>query len=372
LTCAILAKTDIGMEKYVANVLRVPCKKVVPAPMGFKGLILIEECEDFEKAFQVVSKVPEVIRVMKAERCVRADLNELKRVAEEMASRLKGKRFAVRTVRRGKHPFTSVQVNAELGSVVLSKVDAEVDLSDPEAVLMVEIVGDRAFVSIVPPEYYALKKKKGKVDVSEVIRKVVVVQEPYLGPLEGVKEVSKRVGRVLQSFGVGTYYAALTEEADGDQLAEFLRGVREGAESRRRQREKSEGKANRLQIKVFDMYHLVASRGKKDLVVVFEPEGKSFEEVMEDLGRALRKARRVYLVLGSRKGVPMGLYKFADFVVDVAPGAVLSTETAVAAALEAVVIAFLASQRSDVGPALPLSGSREAGEGLGPLKDQEG
>ncbi|UXD21304.1 hypothetical protein IPA_02580 [Ignicoccus pacificus DSM 13166] len=337
---AVILKTELGMEKYVANNLEVECE-VIGAPMGFQGLVLLRNCKDPQEALRKALEMPEVIRGMVAQVCTKADLEELREAARELAKELEGKRFAVRTVRRGKHPFTSVQVNAELGSVVLDTVNAKVDLSNPEKVLMVEIIGDEAYLAVVDPEYAGMKKLKGKRSVKDLFDKLIVIQEPYLGPRKSVEELGKRIGRVLQSYGVKEYYFGLTEEVNAIELSWLIRAVEDGARARYEQAKRTEGKARKVELKVFDMYHLVGSKGKKEVVVIFEPEGKSFEEAEEELGKALVRAKRVKAVLGSRKGTPMGLYRFADFVVDIAPGVVLSTETALAGALESLAIAYL-------------------------------
>jgi len=337
----VILKTELGMEKYVANTLNVDCE-IEGAPKGFQGLVLLKNCDDPKEALKKALEMPEVIRGMTAEVCTKADLDYLKEAAKKLAKKLEGKRFAVRTVRRGRHDFTSLQVNAELGSTILSETsNTKVDLSDPEAVLMVEIIGDEAYLAVVEPSYAGLKKMKNKRDVKRLFSKLVVVQEPYLGPRKSIEELGKRLGRVLQSFSVKEYYFGLIEEVDALELAELVKAVNEGARARYSQAAKAERDVKKVSLKVFDMYHLVASRSKRDLVIVFEPEGKSFEEVEEELGRALVRAKRVKAFLGSRKGVPMGMYRFADFVVDVAPGEVLSTETALAAALESLAVAYL-------------------------------
>ncbi|ALU11460.1 THUMP domain-containing protein [Ignicoccus islandicus DSM 13165] len=337
----ILVKTELGMERYVANSLDVDCE-IVAAPMGFKGLVLMKNCKNLEEVIERLNGMPEVIRFMIAEECVRADLKELKEAAKRLARKLEGKRFAVRTIRRGSHPFTSIEVNAELGALILREANgSKVDLTNPEAVLMVEIIGEEAYLAVVDPSYAGLKKKLGKEDTARFLSRLSVIQEPYLGPPKSIEELGKRIGRILQSYGVGEYYIGLIEETDALQLAQFIESVRDGMEARRKQEEKVEGKALSTKLKVFDVYHLALSKSKKELMVVFEPEGKSFEEVEEELAKALRKAKRVKAFLGSRKGVPMGIYKLADFVIDVAPGRTLSTETALAAALEALLIAYL-------------------------------
>jgi tRNA acetyltransferase TAN1 len=45
---------------------------------------------------------------------------------------------------------------------------------------------------------------------------------------------------------------------------------------------------------------------------------------------------RINILIGSREGIPLGVYRYADLVVDIAPGVTLSTEYAAAAALIAL------------------------------------
>ncbi|MEB3859623.1 MAG: SPOUT family RNA methylase, partial [Desulfurococcales archaeon] len=52
-----------------------------------------------------------------------------------------------------------------------------------------------------------------------------------------------------------------------------------------------------------------------------------------ELWNLVSRGRRVNVLVGSRVGVPLGIYRFADLVVDVAPGITLSTEYAASAAL---------------------------------------
>jgi tRNA acetyltransferase TAN1 len=50
----------------------------------------------------------------------------------------------------------------------------------------------------------------------------------------------------------------------------------------------------------------------------------------------VRRGRGVNLMVGAREGVPTGVFRYADFVVDVAPGIVISTEYALSSALVAL------------------------------------
>ena len=67
-----------------------------------------------------------------------------------------------------------------------------------------------------------------------------------------------------------------------------------------------------------------------------EPEGEHVSNVAEELWALIRRGRRVNILLGSREGVPLGIYRYADLVVDIAPGITLSTDYAAAAALIAL------------------------------------
>jgi thiamine biosynthesis protein ThiI len=61
--------------------------------------------------------------------------------------RLQGKTFAVRCKRNGKHEFTSVQVEREVGGALLARTDAAgVKLKNPEVTVDIEISLDKLFV----------------------------------------------------------------------------------------------------------------------------------------------------------------------------------------------------------------------------------
>jgi tRNA uracil 4-sulfurtransferase len=61
------------------------------------------------------------------------------------SERVRGRTFAVRARRAGRHPFSSHDVQVELGARLLS-ASAGVDLGDPEVAVHVEVRDDRAFL----------------------------------------------------------------------------------------------------------------------------------------------------------------------------------------------------------------------------------
>ena len=73
----------------------------------------------------------------------------LDRIVEDAAAafteRVRGKRFAVRARRAGRHPFSSDDIHKEVGARLLD-ASAGVDLDDPEVTVHVEVREDRAFL----------------------------------------------------------------------------------------------------------------------------------------------------------------------------------------------------------------------------------
>jgi thiamine biosynthesis protein ThiI len=63
------------------------------------------------------------------------------------SARLRGHRFAVRCKRSGQHPFTSLDVEREVGGALLARTQAAgVDLTQPDVTVELEISGQRLFV----------------------------------------------------------------------------------------------------------------------------------------------------------------------------------------------------------------------------------
>ncbi len=68
----------------------------------------------------------------------------LEKGKEICAERVKGRRFAVRSTRTGKHDFSSRDVERQLGALLVEL--GKVDLTSPEVTCYVEIKGNRAFI----------------------------------------------------------------------------------------------------------------------------------------------------------------------------------------------------------------------------------
>ncbi|RLG76238.1 MAG: RNA-binding protein, partial [Thermoprotei archaeon] len=252
--------------------------------------------------------------------------------------------FAVRTTRRGRHSFTSIDVNVAVGAAIREVTGARVDLTEPDKIVYVEIVQDKAFISIVRGSEVPKKMRRCKYPMYKLFWRMRVAHEPYVGPLDAARTMGTRIGREAQTFEIGELVVTPIGPVDARQLAEFLLGLFEGIESRYGIQVKSYGrKVHKTVVKVQDMYQFVRMHANEPLIV-FEPEGEPISKVADEvrslLLNAVKRNKKINLMVGAREGVPVGIFRFADIVLDVAPSIVISTDYALASALIALTTAI--------------------------------
>lgn len=112
----VLVTTQLGFEKLCASYLSEldPKANIVFRPRGFKGLILVEPYVNrFDFAKMVKERVPEAEKVIVADACAPPLPEKIAEVAASLALEKisEEEAFAVRTNRRGRHNFTSIDVN---------------------------------------------------------------------------------------------------------------------------------------------------------------------------------------------------------------------------------------------------------------------
>ncbi len=334
-------KTVLGMEHVAASYIEEldPNAKLRVAPYGLKGLIIVEASIDkWELAKRIEENVPEAEKVIVVEACTRAEPREIADVAAKLAPKyIKAENtFAVRTVRRGRHSFTSIDVNVIVGDAVRRATGASVNLRFPDWVVAVEIVHDEAYIAFYPGSREWKKMRPGKYPLYKLFRRISIIQMPYLGPLDACRTMGVRIGREVQNFEVAELVIAPIGAVDAMQLKTFLDGVFEGIESRYEVQRKSYGReVHKVKVLVQDLYQLVRER-RNEVIIVFEPEGEYVSKAANKLYELIKSGKRINMLFGSREGIPQGVYRFADLVLDIAPGITLSTEYAAAAALIAV------------------------------------
>jgi len=363
----LLITCRLGMERVVASYVKEldPSATVVPAPEGFLGLVLVEEASDPQRLYsEIKERVPEVEKVFLVEEECEASIPAIVERARRLAAKIsEGESFAVVTTRRGEHSFTSLDVNVAVGSAVREVSGARVDLENPDKAVVVQIVRDRAYLSVVPGSEFRRKMGPGKYPMYKVFRRLVVAHEPYLGPPDAAYVMGTRIGREVQVFEVGKLYVTPIGPVEAAPLFHFLRGLFEGVRSRFELQRKSYGReVHRTQIYVQDMYQFVRSRMGTPLII-FEPEGEPISRVAGEVAsfilENLRRGKEISLMVGAREGVPTGLFRFASYVIDLAPGIVLSTEYALSSALIAIstiIHEALAEGRAEVGGEAELPG----------------
>jgi tRNA acetyltransferase TAN1 len=344
--CAdIVVTTRLGMEKVVASYIQELDSKaeVVSAPYGLLGLVLVFNSNDkFALAEEIKRKVVEAEKVYIVLECARAEISDIIEAVKKICTQYitPSDSFAVRTTRRGKHNFTSIDVNVAVGSVVKELTNAVVDLENPTKVIVIQIIRDWAYISIVPGSEFYKKMKPYKYPMYKVFRSFVVAHEPYLGPTDAAYTFGTRIGREVQTYEVGELVVAPIGSVDAFSLYHFLKGLFEGIESRYEIQKKSYGReVHKTRVTLQDMYQFVRSRLGEPLII-FEPEGEPISrignEVADFIIQMLRKGKKINIMVGAREGAPTSLFRFANYVIDVAPGIVISTDYALASALIAL------------------------------------
>ncbi|WP_048151654.1 SPOUT family RNA methylase [Thermococcus cleftensis] len=330
-----LVKTQRGMESVAANYIReaLPDASVWASPMGYSGLVIVET--DEENVEEKILAIPEVERIIPVIVEVPAALERIVESAEKLAPLIGAdETFAVKTKRRGKHSFSSLDVNRELGARIRELSGADVNLSWPDRVVQVEIIGDKAYLSVLPGEEFR-KFTPDKIDARKLFRKVTLVQMPYWGDYKACRSFGEKIGRAAQAFEVKELVIAPKEKMDAFELAEFIKGVKIGQESRYQiQREAYPWKVEKVPVSVWDLYQVVRDkRRSKRLLIITDPKGPTLAEVKGSLAKDMFYAREVVIFVGSREGIPRGLFRFADYVVDLAPYMTFATEHGIPAAL---------------------------------------
>lgn len=341
----ILVKTPLGLEEVCAARIAEldPGAELVVKPRGYVGLVGVVRCSDpdllYQRIFSEVLESESVYRVHAV-----AD-SSLESVAEAAVRAARGvldpeKTFAVRTVRRGVHGFTSLDINVAVGAALQREYSAPVNLDYPDVVVRVEVIDEKAYVSVYEGSREWVKMTPEKREAYEFFGKISVVQMPYTGPPKSCREIGARIGRAVQAFEVGEVVVAPAEPVDARSLAEFILGVLEGQESRFDVQSRAYARRpRRVQVFVQDLYQLVRAR-RGEPIIVFEPEGVELSRASERLAELYRSARRVNFLFGAREGIPKGVYRVADLVVDLAPAMTLPTELAAPTALLAVYTAL--------------------------------
>ena len=338
----LIVTTPLDKEEIAASYVEEldGIESIYVKPMGFKGLLLVKCKEPNVCAENILKHVSFVERVYVSIECTKADPEYIARTVRVLASNIvkPGDSFAVRTIRRGTHAFTSIDVNVIVGREVQLATSANVDLEHPDYVIYVNIIDKWAFISLEKGVVERPKRWKEKPQLYKFLNSLIIVQEPYLSKdPKACFKMGERIGRAVQTYEIGDYYIALTKPAEARLLSKFIEGVNEGIESRYGIQKKSYARSPlKTRVHVYEM-HLLIRQFRNHPVIVFEPEGDFIADMRGRLRSLVNIKKRPVLVFGAREGVPKGLFRFADFVIDVAPGMTLSTDQVIPAAIGSLI-----------------------------------
>ncbi|NPB02228.1 MAG: hypothetical protein GXO28_04885 [Methanopyri archaeon] len=133
-------------------------------PTYFKGVLVVRSDLDPEEIVRTVAEADTdwVARIAPIHRTVRADLRSIVRTATALAERRipEDATFAVRCRRRGDPPFSSKDVEVEVGDAVRKATGASVDLENPDYLVWVEVLQDTVGIAVTTPDMIVSKEVK--------------------------------------------------------------------------------------------------------------------------------------------------------------------------------------------------------------------
>jgi len=333
----MLVKTKKEFEYIVESIIKeeFPEAKVIARPHGYLGLLLVENVSK-----QKLEEIPEIERVIPIYAKCKANLDEIAKACEETAKKVMPfSSFAVRTTRRGKqHEFTSIDCDRIAGAKIKEVSNATVDLYNPEKIFLIEIINEDCYIGVISGNELKRKYVPGKADITKLLRKIVIVQLPYLE--SGAKELGKRIGRAAQSFEIKELVIAPCGKVDCYELMEFLKGIAIGVKARYEVQERIyPRKVHKINVTLQSMYEIFRDKTerKKSLVIVTDPLGDEIVKVKDKLKRDLLMKDEIVIFIGAREGLPKGMFRKADYVIDLAPYITFATELAIPSVITALI-----------------------------------
>ena len=342
----IFVKTLRGLEKIAATKIEeiIPNCKAIPRPYGYLGIVLVKNLPiEKEKALELILRnVEEVEKAFVVDAEVKASLNEMAKVAAQIAKEKidSSETFAVRTTRRGTHNFTSIDVNIVVGDAVRKATNAEVDLNFPHKIVWVEIIHDKAYISITDSRVEHHKMYIGKPVILPILHKITVAQVPYTGPKEAIKKVGVRIGRSVQTFEIKELYVTPFYKVKAEELSTFIEGIIEGINSRYEiQRRTYHRRVRKVEVYVQDLYQFVRDR-RGEYIITTSTRGKSILELKDEILRIFSGKKNINILIGAREGLPTGIFRYSTIIVDVAPSITISTDFAFTSIITAFITAL--------------------------------
>jgi len=332
-TLRYIVTTLRGLEGVVAQWLKEKLGAEVETFERYSGLLRVEVNADQKAVLNAAYEIDRAVPIL-AE-CP-ADLEVILLTALKVTKEIlkPNESFAVRCERRGEHPFTSQQVNEQVGAAIKNELGNPVNLDYPDKVVRVEIIDDWCGIGY---DFVRYHKYLGKWDARELLHKICIVQMPYIG--EGAKRMGVDIGRAAQAFEVKQYIVAPAQPVALDEVLPFLEGLKEGIQSRYNiQKRAYSFPVRETEVLVYELLQAVRmKRGQPETVLIHtDPLGTPFHKIRDELLKAVKDAREVVILAGVRGGLSVGLMRACKFVVDLMPKVTFATEHVIPVTLSAI------------------------------------
>lgn len=183
-----------GFEEEAKREIKGLISDVSIRSLFFKGNLLVESSPtvDFPR-FIRRAETRYIGRVFPVEKAVKIPQSKegLTRISEEILrlGKLRAEEtFAVRCRRRGRHSFTSQEVERELGAMLERAVGASVDLGNPQKVVTIQIFQNQAFIGVS--------------SVDEIITKEIKVFRKYKGGERPITRAEHKIKEAIRAFNL--------------------------------------------------------------------------------------------------------------------------------------------------------------------------
>ncbi len=312
----MIVTTEVDVERVAAGRIRDVPGLAAELQNPFNGVRIVEA--DMEDAAAQLSKIPEINNILTVDAECPAQIGAIVDVGEALARDKipRDSTFAVDTARRGQHDFTSIDVNVALGGAIAR----DVSLAAPDYTVRVEIIRESAYLSVIPGKR-GIQRTGGL--SHRIAARISVVQMFYPNESDITGTMGHRIGRAAQAFGVKELVLAHHRGTEAEDFARFCQGACKGRQTRLKKVRRIEGeRARQVPIRVADLFQIVRHKQNEPMIMA-SAFGKAVSECYPMVAELFSTSRSVNLFIGARRGIPKGLFRFADVVINLAPGMTL-------------------------------------------------
>jgi tRNA(Ser,Leu) C12 N-acetylase TAN1 len=151
--CSLIVTVPAGFESEARKEIEDIILGSKVRSLFFKGNVLVESPQDDSQTVAKLRKAETLyvshVYPVQAEVNIASGKEGIPRLFAPLADKLEpSDSFAVRCQRRGRHDFSSRDVEKQLGSMLEGSTGATVDLRNPRKIVVVQIFQDKAFVGV--------------------------------------------------------------------------------------------------------------------------------------------------------------------------------------------------------------------------------